>query len=139
MQQQLRAYAAGGGSLLVSGSYIGSDMVQPSEQQFLGSVLKVRFGGSERLLPAETVSGMGMQCAIWRTLNQHHYACTAPEVLQPVSSAFCAMQYVDAQSAAVAYNGANYKAFTMGFPLECIKNSSQRNAVMRGALGFLLK
>ena len=138
MQQQLRAYAAGGGSLLVSGSYIGSDMVQPSEQKFLGSVLKVRFGGSERLLPAETVSGMGMQCAIWRTLNQHHYACTAPEVLQPVSSAFCAMQYADAQSAAVAYNGADYKAFTMGFPLECIKNSSQRNAIMRGALAFLL-
>ena len=41
MQRLLTEYTRSGGRLLVSGSYIGSDMATDAEKDFLGSVLKV--------------------------------------------------------------------------------------------------
>ena len=48
------------------------------------------------------------------------------------------MRYADQQSACVAYNGTDYKAMTIGFPFECIKEEYVRFALMRGILKFLL-
>ena len=47
-------------------------------------------------------------------------------------------EYADGTSAAVAYDGTDYKAFTMGFPIECIREKNQRESIMRGIMGFLL-
>ena len=41
-------------------------------------------------------------------------------------------------SAAVAYQGQDYRTFTMGFPFECIGDSKMRNKLMYGILKFLL-
>jgi len=49
------------------------------------------------------------------------------------------MKYADDFSASVAYSGTDYKAFTMGFPFECIKDEPKRNSIMRGILQFLLQ
>ena len=43
---------------------------------------------------------------IGRCLNRHHYAATHVEILHPQGQAYCAMQYADGTSAAVAYDGA---------------------------------
>jgi hypothetical protein len=43
------------------------------------------------------------------------------------------------QSAAVAYDGKDYKAFVMGFPLESIEQKDKRNEIMGAILDFLLK
>ena len=43
------------------------------------------------------------------------------------------------RNAAVAYSGRDYRCFTMGFPLECIKDSRIRDSIMRGILNYLLK
>ena len=75
---------------------------------------------------------------MWRNINEHHYATTSPDVLQPVQNAFTAMRYASGQSAAVAYNGRSGKTFVMGFPLECIKDAAARATVMRGLMAFLL-
>ena len=49
------------------------------------------------------------------------------------------MKYADDYSACVAYSGNDYKAITMGFPFECIKDEPKRNSIMRGLLQFLLQ
>ena len=139
MQEKLRAYTQTGGRLLVSGSYIGTDMQTESEKQFLADVLKVTADGNERNNQDSSIKGLGMDFQIYRTLNDKHYAVTAPDVLRPTGTAICAMQYSDGQDAGVAYSGKDYKTFTMGFPFESITDANSRGALMRGILQFLLK
>ena len=139
MQKRLRQFTRDGGSLLVSGSYIGSDMQGASEQAFLKDVLKLSFAGSDRDNKNSSVHGLGMTFDIWRTINETHYAATAPDVISPIKGSNCVMRYSDGRDAAVAYSGRDYKTFAMGFPLECIKDAKTRNAIMRGILKYLIK
>ncbi len=136
MQKQLLAYQRMGcGALLVSGSYIGSDMLSEPEQAFLIKVLNVGKAGTVRVENA-VVTGLQQTLAVTNTLNPDHYATFQSDVLKPYGNAFVAMQYRNGQTAAVACRGVN-ATFAMGFPFECITNSAQRAVVMRGILAFL--
>ena len=138
MQYVLQAYTSQGGSLLVSGAYLGSDMVTESEQTFLQNVLKCSFAGRS-LATTGDVMGLGTQMQYFKELNEQHYAVTSVDILQPVAPAFTAMQYVDGYSAAVAYQGKDYRLFAMGFPFECIKDKKKQQSIMAGILKFLKK
>ena len=141
LQQRLKAYTQGGGALLVSGSYIGSDMTTPDEQNFLDDVLKVRYQPNDSFTQTtDSVSGLGLRFSYYNTLNAKHYAATHPDALTPISTTphlFSAMAYTSGSSAAVAYKGTDYRSFTMGFPLECIDNEKTRTNVLLGILRFL--
>ena len=139
MRQQLESFTRNHGSLLVSGSYVGSDMLSTSERNFLANVLKLRYDGTERQNTNGNVQGLGLTFDTYRTLNETHYAATAPDIISPLSTSYCVMRYSDGRNAAVAYSGRDYRCFTMGFPLECIKDSRIRDSIMRGILNYLLK
>ena len=137
MQEKLRDYTACGGNLLVSGAYIGSDMKNDEEKSFLSDVLKVSFEGTNNDI-SENVRGLGTTFQFYRQLNETHYAATQCDILMPThSKAFPTMIYNNETCAAVAYPGTDYRAFTMGFPLECINDKIKREAIMRGILNFL--
>ena len=138
MQELLRSYAQGHGNLLVSGAYIGTDMTVAAERQFLADVLKVSYSGTYRE-PSGLVSGLGTSFSFHHQLNEQHYAATSADVLMPAAQeAFPTMVYANGTSAAVAYGGADYRAFTMGFPLECITDSQLQKAIMQGILNYLI-
>ena len=140
MQERLRAYTKDHGNLIVSGSYIGSDMNHNvNEQYFLANVLKVRYGGNMLGNNTSAMFGLNKNFNIYRTLNAKHYSAHAPDILHPTGNAFCAMQYGDGSSAGVAYKGKDYGCFVMGFPFECITEAETRNYIMRGILNYLLK
>ena len=140
MREHLRLFAQKGGSLLVSGAYLGSDMQEPAERRYLADVLKINYEGRDQdSLQRDSIRGLGMEFTFHRHLNERHYAAHHPEILEPVYPAFSAMKYADDYSACVAYGGNDYKAITMGFPLECIKDEPKRNSIMRGLLQFLLQ
>ncbi len=142
LQKRLRVYTTGGGRLLVSGAYVGTDMMLPAEQNFLADVLKVRFDSQNRQ-PDGNVSGLGLKFDFYRQLNESHYAATSTDILMPAATAsansFPAMVYANGTSAAVAYQGSDYRAFTMGFPFECITDGKQRQQIMKGILNFLIQ
>ena len=124
----------------MSGSYIGSDMNMPAERRYLEDILKISYEGvNTDSLRRDTIEGLGKTFEFYRQLNETHYAATHPEVLQPVAPAYPAMVYADGYSACVAYDGTDYKAMTMGFPFECIKDEQKRCSLMRGILRFLLQ
>ena len=77
--------------------------------------------------------------AVYRTPNAAHYAAQQTDVLSPQDNAYCAMQYADGSSAAVAYDGPDYKAFTAGFPLECIQSADKFKKIMSGIIAFVMK
>ena len=142
MQLLLSDYTAHGGRLLVSGAYIGSDMRAEKERRFLANVLKVNFEGtnSDR---QTAISGLGQHFDIYRQPNEQHYAAHHTDILMPAASAnpqqtFPAMVYADGTSAAVAYQGKDYRTFVMGFPFECIADEEMRSKLMYGIMKFLI-
>lgn len=141
MQELLRGYTQSGGSLLVSGSYIGSDMLADDEKEFLAQTLKVQYSTevADSMRPTEKAYGLGLDFEFYKELNARHYAATHPEILEPLDSAICAMKYETEGSAAVAYRGDDYRCFTMGFPFECITNERIRRLLMAGIWTYLIK
>ena len=139
MQQQLSNYLRQNGALLVSGSYVGSDMRSGSDQVFMQQSLKAVWGGSDPNGVGNSVSGLGTTFNFYRTLNEKHYFASSPDVLMPVDGAFCAMRYSDGREAAVAYRGSDCRTFVMGFPFECITDNNTKGAIMRGIMSFLIR
>lgn len=138
MRKTLTDYTRRGGALLVSGAYIGTDIMGTEEEQFVSETLKCTYGGQYRA-ENNLVNGLGTVIPYYNMLNEEHYAATSADILRPAAPAFTVMQYADGQDAAVAYKGRDYRSFTMGFPFECIMDEQKQGSVMRGILNFLLK
>ena len=138
MQSMLRSYTRQGGSLLVSGSYITTDMQQEEEQNWMADVLKCMHNDTYRESD-DNITGMGTSFRYYHRLNERHYASTSSDALFPVEPAFATMTYADGRGAAVAYMGNDYRAITMGFPFECIQDKLKQHAIMQGLLNFLIK
>ena len=122
----------------MSGANIGNDMTGDKERSWLADVLKVSFGGVNKQDDTDFLNGLSLQFDLYRTPNDKHYAAQQTDVLSPVPSSYCAMQYADGTSAAVAYDGKDYRSFVAGFPLECVKQPSLFRQIMNGVLTFLL-
>ena len=140
MRQLLTGYLQGGGNLLVSGAYIGSDMQGEEEQQFTREMLKYTcptFHRTEAI--TFNVRGLGRTVSVPSWLNSISYPVVSADVIQAEEPAFAAMAYTDNSfSAAVAYQGESYHTFSMGFPLESIMSPADRAAAMTSILQFLV-
>ena len=150
LRQILRNFTASGGSLLVSGAYIGTDMQAPDEQEFTDNVLHYRASGRTSLLqPADslmaspsdllTIQGVGTQCTYMLRPNTEHLSTAYVSNLTPDSRAFTTLVYdgPSRQSAGVAYKGPDYASLAIGFPIEQIREPEVRRSLMRAFLDFL--
>lgn len=137
LRNKLSAYVLGHGKLIASGAYIGSDLQHDDERVWLESTLKVTYGGAIHTDTIGGIKGMGTEFDFYRQLNPTHYAATKCDVLMPVSTAFCPLQYANGMSAGVAYRGNDNATFTMAFPFECIIDRNKRLSIMNGILKFL--
>ncbi len=137
--QTTAEFVRSGGNLLVSGAYVGSDMTTENERLFTRSILKYEYAGA---LPSNSIThmnGMGTDFDIYRQLNEKSYCVPAVDCLAPMGDGFCAMVYSPhGESAAVAYQGKDYRSFTMGFPLESISDPAKRISILQGILQFLI-
>lgn len=139
MQDLLTEYTDRGGNLIVSGAYVGSDMTDDRGKSFLKDVLHVKYNGSEKPNFQNVINGMGTSFNIYTRLNEEHYAATSIDLISPTDKAFCALTDFEGKSVCVAYDGRDYRSFTMGFPFECITSEKMRSIIMRGILNFMLK
>lgn len=136
MQYVLKNFTQRGGSLLVSGAYVGSDMKDAGEQKFLADVLKCQYAGNNSAT-TNILFGLGTSMGYWKNLNEEHYAATTTDILHPVNPAYTAMQYANGHTAAIAYMGRDYRTFVMGLPFECIQEDKKQASIMKGILLFL--
>ncbi len=75
-------------------------------------------------------------------INENRPSSPTPmmQYVMPDNSAFTALSYADGTSAAIAYRKEGEpRRFTMGFPLDCIKQREMQGAIMRGIVNFLLE
>lgn len=138
LARRLMTFAQRGGSLLVSGAYVASDMTTLDDRQYLRDVLRCEFGGQYNE-SSNLLKGMSTEMIYHHSLNSQHYAATISDILSPIAPAFATLAYNNGQAAATAYSGSDYRAITLGLPFECITEAAKRNAVMRGFIDFLLK
>ena len=138
LASQLRNFAQRGGSLLVSGAFVASDIQSLDDQQFIRDLLRCEYGGSYRDV-ADIIKGMSTEFRFHHSLNPTHYSATSPDILVPVSPAFATLAYSNGQAAATAYSGSDYRAIAFGVPFECITNAQKQKDIMRGFLDFLVK
>ena len=139
MQRALSSYLTIGGHLLVSGAYVGSDMQQSeSNRRFLSEVLKCNYAGTATTADRYfRVNGMNQEGLLQRLPNERCYALPKSDRLMPTPESFAAMTYQDGTTAAVAYRGAEYRTYVMGFPLECVSDEKVRQQWMASILQFL--
>ena len=138
LRQQITKYLNGHGRLLVSGSYLASDMQGSDEQTWLRDNLRISYDGANTDNYNSMVSGMGMSFDVYRTINEQHYGAYTPDNILPADGAFSVLNYADGHGAAVAYKGADNCVFTLSFPLECVKDAPTRSRMMKGIVNYMM-
>lgn len=149
-QDALSYYINKGGRMLVSGSYVASDMQQPEEAAWLAQTLHVAYGGCDRdslSFRTDSISDMihcgSLAFSTYRHVNADHYASVASDIIIPSDSIAAQTQapmmiYNSGRSAAVCYSDDKTRTITMGFPFECVKSPTDRNALMQRIMEFLM-
>ena len=138
----LRNYTQQGGRLLISGANLGTANTQDFNssifQSFSSSVL------TDKSITG--VNGSNLDFTIYREMNPYSYAVPRITSISPLpqseeskGTSFAMLQYSNNQPAGIAYDGSDYKAVVIGFPIESIREADSRNALMRAVTNFLCK
>ena len=150
LQECITEYTRSGGAIFVSGCHVGCDLwkapdADSQDKEFARRVLHFSYNGSmatRRGVARVTASPMRMARADVRFNREpcrECYAVESPGCISPFGrDAHIAMRYAtNGQSAAVCYNGSDYRSLVMAFPFETILDGGERDALMRGILDFL--
>lgn len=147
LQQRLREVSEQGVSLLVSGSYLASDLWESesatdADRTFAREVLHYEYDdgkaasrGRIRAFSPEVPIGNLRFC---QELGQAIYAAESPDALSPAGEqAFPIACYAENnRTAAIAYRGDEYRTVIFGFPIECIESEAERHRLMDAVLQF---
>ncbi|MBD5309011.1 MAG: xanthan lyase [Bacteroides sp.] len=151
LQNELKSFVSHGGDLLVSGEYIGSDLIDlrsPSgSDSFAHNVLGVTVGDG-----AKTVSGTvnirkssGLGSSVGsidysNTLNDKNYIVQEPDILLPYDSgkseSFLSFSDTGNSAGVLTRNGKSNTA-VMSIPFESIQDKASRDRLMKDILNFL--
>ncbi len=162
MQNAIRAYTVKGGNILTSGAYIATDIwdqVYPVQidsafradsKKFAREVLGYKWVrnhgsklGTARIVKSTRFdSRKGKVFGFYNTVNEKCYSVETPDGLAPVSaktgSTF--IRYSDTDiSAAVCYEGTGYRAVSIGFPIETLKDEKNIDNIIKTTLEFFSK
>ncbi|MCM1164320.1 MAG: N-acetylmuramoyl-L-alanine amidase [Muribaculaceae bacterium] len=157
LKLRLTEFCDAGGSLLVSGSYIGQDLfdnplsipsVAQEDRRFARQVLGVEW----RQAKATATGGVvevggtfkqftpGLKLSFNQQLNSECYAVESPESFAPASPSegMPILRYTENDAvAATASALATHRVVVMGFPFETISSAKARNSLMADILDFL--
>ncbi len=140
LQDAVSKFTLSGGNVMVSGAYIGSDMLAPEEQRFTADIFKYHLTGVQPNDSITTISGMNTELTVFKQMNETCYPIPRMDIISPLEGAFPTMAYRPVGlSAAVAYQGNDYHSIAFGFPLECITDPQVRRSIFYASTQFLLQ
>ncbi len=150
LQELMRAYVKSGGAFFASGCYVASDLwngigADADDKSFAREVMHLSFNGdmaTRRGVARVVASPMRMarqDVEFNREPSKECYGVESPGCVIPYGkNSYIAMRYLtNNQSAAVAYDGEDYRSVVMGFPFETILDEQLRDSLMKGVLEFL--
>ncbi|MBQ8050371.1 MAG: hypothetical protein IJ197_02185 [Bacteroidaceae bacterium] len=136
MYEAITHFTRNHASILLSGAYIGEEIAP----EFASQTLHFLPDGSCALNDSTNVlTGMNTQFSLYCQPNEERYSLRRISSILPTPGAFTSVTSpLPLRSLAVAYQGPGYRTLTYGFPLECIRETEIRKAVMAASLSFLL-
>ena len=155
MQHLLSAYCKAGGAVLVSGSYVGTDLWQnplvkadAADKQFAKDILKYQWREDRACTwgqIAYVVSPLAADTTSFRYYNKPNsesYVVESPDAIDPADNcAYTAFRYPEnGMSAGIVFGGNatdHWRTCVLAFPFEAIKGESVRDAMMGRILGFI--
>ncbi len=162
LQSALRRFTSSGGNVLISGANIGTDVwdsIYPAQidsiyredtKKFVREVLGYKWvrnnGGRKGTVNMVKSTRIGTEESdpwnFHNEINQDCYCVEAPDGISPASartgSTF--MRYSDTDiSAGVCYDGKGYRAVSLGFPIETLKQEQEINNLITITLQFFNK
>ena len=144
LKEVLQQFTLQGGALLLSGAYTGIDVQQGNAGEtarntaFTQRCLHWSPQGEQRGGETLEVTGMNTHATLTMVPNETHLSTPRVSILQATGTAFPILTYPNQQPAAVAYKGLDYRAITLGFPIEQLNESHVRQQLMGAFLRFLL-
>lgn len=138
MQQKITEFCSLGRGVMVSGSFIASDMQTQDEREFTSYILHYGLKRNKRNDVNEFVIGLDNNISIQVEADKEIYQSLHSDRILPVGEGFIPMIYSDNGGAAVAYNG-SYRTFSMSFPFEIITSAEKRSQIMASIMNFLLE
>lgn len=138
LQTLLQSYLNKGGNLLVSGSYLASDMQTNDERHFTESVL--HYAPADDISKTDSlIHGNHIDFQIQTDLKAGQYAVIHPDRLAPTEGAFPCLTYSDGSCAGVAFADKKATIIALGFPFESIVQNENRNKLMKAFLQMFPK
>ncbi|MCK4641776.1 MAG: fibronectin type III domain-containing protein, partial [Candidatus Marinimicrobia bacterium] len=151
LQESLKIYCQSGGSIFISGAYIGTDPfvnVQDDSASinFVQSNLKYKWRTDHAVKTGGVYSvdslfmPFGNSFEFNTLLNPSLYAVESPDAIEPAdTTAVTILRYRENNtSAAVGFKG-DYSVVAFGFPFETIPDQGKRDEVMQAILNYLKK
>lgn len=138
MQQKITEFCSLGRGVMVSGSFIASDMQTQDEREFTSYILHYGLKRNKRNDVNEFVIGLDNNVSIQVEADKEIYQSLHSDRILPVGEGFIPMIYSDNGGAAVAYKG-SYRTFSMSFPFEIITSAEKRSQIMASIMNFLLE
>ncbi len=135
--------------LFMSGAYVGTDLVIAADTAMAGLVKRnlhffprtghaVRTGGVAATDIASPDFAGRIECNTGKT--DEIYAAESPDAIEPADKqSFTALRYTENNTSAAVMHRGDVRSFVMGFPFETIILQSERDALMKQILDFLLK
>ena len=159
LQRAIREYTSTGGNILVSGAYIGTDLVDsiyPIQkdstecalaEEFAADILGYKFITNQasrkgKVLPVTNrFLSQGTPVEIVTSINPDIYSIESPDGIAPsCNSAKSIYRYADSGiSAAIIYQGNGYKTICFGFPIEALKGNKDTQNLIINSLEYLKK
>ena len=152
LRHALTAYCNGGGSVLLTGSYVASDVydkAQPdtAEMAFTKQVLGYRWGCSQATVtgqayvlstPFKMIAG-GARLAFNQQLSDKWYCVESPDAVYSAGGESVAfMRYAENnKQAGILCNRGSYRTAVVGFPFESIVDENERDTLMSQLLQYL--
>lgn len=157
MQDAIRSFTSGGGNVLVSGAYIGTDIwdsVYPVEKDgtatekaksFATGVLGYKWirnrgtktGLAEYAACSQMNAGQGDSIEFHTAPNPYCYCAESPDAIAPAGNGNVFMKYSGTGlPAAVCHRGYGYRTVCVGFPIETVKNEDDIYNIISATFEF---
>jgi len=149
-QQAITDFCNGGGNIIVSGAFVGSDLwdnprATKEDRAWAQQTLKYKWRnnngavtGQIKAVPSPFPAIQGTYL-YYNELNSESYVVENPDALEPADeNGFTIFRYTENNlSAGLLYKGEKYSTCILGFPIEAVKEQEKRNELIKNIMKIL--